>query len=588
MTYIIAIVAMMALVGCHDFLDKPEHDLTPEMELDNISSVSASIYSSFRGMSSGQGHAVLARGEVASDNAPRGGILSGSGGTDAGKQFNQFQNFVSISAVSTNFINQLWNGLYPVISQANVNVRAIARLFPDESEQTQNAYIAENRVMRSWVYIFLVNTFGQIPIIPEDDLTPAEYAELTNDLTVLELYDYIIEDLRFAVEWIPSKSEWYDNYGMPWQGRHHLGTAQGLLAKALLYKAANEIYFNSDTEAAKECYEEIVEIVTEMYPDYSLADDFEAIFRESGNYSAESIMEIGTASTTDGTTAYEGFEPVQPRDYYGATGLTGPTINLINQYERGADGEIEDLRYRGTVVYGRTTPLSGMEHPEDGTDFMRMLYDVTLLGTSYNTGNVLANGWPNRWNRKTGHKVAVTVAGDTSSGSSNYGDNNLKMLRWGEVLMIGAEAAYHAGNEVQALAWLQKVRDRAGLTTKDVSTLTGQDLLDQIWADKRLEIALEWSNRYFELVRIDKLNSGYFDSCMDAKVNDEFNGIKDYLDSIDGWFAIYSESFPITSNNYRSMIPLSNGLSTPKHYTMPIPSDVFQEMFNVIQTPYYR
>lgn len=112
--------------------------------------------------------------------------------------------------------------------------------------------------------------------------------------------------------------------------------------------------------------------------------------------------------------------------------------------------------------------------------------------------------------------------------------------------------------------------------------------MEQIWKDKRLEIALEWSNRYYELVRIDKLHPGYMMAAMDAKVNDEFNGIEQHLNDTNGWGAINKPNFPITKENFRTMIPLCNKLELPRNYTMPIPTTVLSDMLNVKQTQYYR
>ena len=156
----------------------------------------------------------------------------------------------------------------------------------------------------------------------------------------------------------------------------------------------------------------------------------------------------------------------------------------------------------------------------------------------------------------------------------------------GEVLLIGAEAAYYAGEEELAVKLLNLVRHRANL--KDSPSTSGTALLEQIWKDKRLEIALEWSNRYYELVRIDKLYPGYMMAAMDAKVNDEFDGIEQHLNDTNGWGAINKPNFPITKENFRTMIPLCNKLELPRNYTMPIPTTVLSDMLNVKQTQYYR
>lgn len=584
--YIISIAFILG--GCSDFLDRPAHNMAPEADVNDIAVLSSSVYSSFIKINAGAGFAIHTMGELASDNLLKGSTFADGGGMNPATRYNQFQNFKNISPTSNDFIPAIWNGLYPVIEQANVNIRAINRLFPNEDPAKKAAFESENRCVRAWLYMFLVNTYGQVVLIPDREMTPAEYAELENNLSINELYEYIVADLRFAVENIPSKEEWMELYGLPWQGRAHLGTAQGLLAKALLYEAANAEYYNIDgADAIAEAnYKEIAEIVSSMYSHYMLYDDYEKLFRADGNYSAESLFEIGTSSTSDGRTCFRGWRHIQPRNYSGY-GFAGPTLNLINQYERDPETqEVIDSRYFGTVLFGATAQLSGMEHPANDSPFRRINGNDLINGVVNATG-LTASCWPNRYCRKAAHPKPTAT---TNSPTDNFGGNNLKLLRWGEVLLIGAEAAYYADDMASAKKWLKDVRRRAGLDEAMVDGLSGQDLLDQIWKEKRIEIATEWSNRFFELVRIDKLYPGYMRECMDAKVNDEIQGIISTLDAgkTFNWDNVYSSSFPATRDNIGQLLPLTNGVQTPKNYTMPIPSAVFSKMLKVQQTQYYR
>ena len=66
-----------------------------------------------------------------------------------------------------------------------------------------------------------------------------------------------------------------------------------------------------------------------------------------------------------------------------------------------------------------------------------------------------------------------------------------------------AEAAYHNGNEAAALASLNQVRARARGGATGVlpdRTSSGQDLLDHIYHERRVELGLE-GHRFFDLVR---------------------------------------------------------------------------------------
>lgn len=70
------------------------------------------------------------------------------------------------------------------------------------------------------------------------------------------------------------------------------------------------------------------------------------------------------------------------------------------------------------------------------------------------------------------------------------------MMRWAEVLLIGAEAAVRTG-DAKASTWYNAVRTRAGLASKEPT-------LENIWEEKRIELSME-RDRYFDLVRIDKM-----------------------------------------------------------------------------------
>jgi len=78
---------------------------------------------------------------------------------------------------------------------------------------------------------------------------------------------------------------------------------------------------------------------------------------------------------------------------------------------------------------------------------------------------------------------------------------NLRILRYGEILLIHAEAALALGNEGAAVTDITALRQRAGLLPK--ATLTRQD----IWHERRVELAME-HDRFFELVREDALMPG--------------------------------------------------------------------------------
>lgn len=73
------------------------------------------------------------------------------------------------------------------------------------------------------------------------------------------------------------------------------------------------------------------------------------------------------------------------------------------------------------------------------------------------------------------------------------------MYRLAEVLLNKAEALAELGRDADALVQLNRIRTRAGLTASP-ETLTGQALKDEIFLQRRLELALE-GHYFFDLVR---------------------------------------------------------------------------------------
>jgi hypothetical protein len=83
------------------------------------------------------------------------------------------------------------------------------------------------------------------------------------------------------------------------------------------------------------------------------------------------------------------------------------------------------------------------------------------------------------------------------------GGSNDRVIRYADVLLMHAEAAYHNGNEPAARQSLNAVRARARGNNSGVLpniNAAGQALLDAIYRERRLELGLE-GHRFFDLVR---------------------------------------------------------------------------------------
>lgn len=543
--YLLFCLPLSLSTSCMDeFLDQPaQGQMTENDFLENSSSVSSltnSIYTTYR---EGSAWETIGSwiGDLCSDNALRGSSLSDGGGTIFNNGVNQFQNMSGLNGGS-DFLNWLWNNAYTGIGRANTALKAISE-FNGIDPRQKEILEGEARFNRAWFYFSVLKHWGKGPIVPLETLTGAEMADIAiSDRTTL--YDSIMADLEAGLL-MPDKEEASQWYPTSWYGRAHWGSAMGLMAKVLLYRAADE------PERANEYYTRIVSIVKEM----ELSDDgyglepLSILFSKSGEYGSESVFEIGAASfmTSDG--AYQGWQVVGVRsDPNWGWGFVAPSLNLVQSYEPG------DNRKENDIIYGRTTAFSGMEQTPSVID------GTTIVGSYIADDPASAsNGFPNRFTRKGYQPRPVT------GGNENYG-GNIRLMRWAEVLLIGAEAAVQCG-DAKASVWYNAVRARAGLGEKEAT-------LENIWEEKRIELSME-RDRYFDLVRIDKIRPGYFAARVWAKIQSEQAGLE------------LMKELGIASESTFLPLPTTSPVETPKNYVLPIPNEQILLMNNLEQNPYY-
>lgn len=543
--YLLFCLPLSLSTSCMDeFLDQPaQGQMTENDFLENSSSVSSltnSIYTTYR---EGSAWETIGSwiGDLCSDNALRGSSLSDGGGTIFNNGVNQFQNMSGLNGGS-DFLNWLWNNAYTGIRRANTALKAI-REFDGIDPRQKEILEGEARFNRAWFYFSVLKHWGKGPIVPLETLTGAEMADIAiSDRTTL--YDSIMADLEAGLL-MPDKEEASQWYPTSWYGRAHWGSAMGLMAKVLLYRAADE------PERANEYYTRIVSIVKEM----ELSDDgyglepLSILFSKSGEYGSESVFEIGAASfmTSDG--AYQGWQVVGVRsDPNWGWGFVAPSLNLVQSYEPG------DNRKENDIIYGRTTAFSGMEQTPSVID------GTTIVGSYIADDPASAsNGFPNRFTRKGYQPRPVT------GGNENYG-GNIRLMRWAEVLLIGAEAAVQCG-DAKASEWYNAVRARAGLGEKEAT-------LENIWEEKRIELSME-RDRYFDLVRIDKIRPGYFAAKVWAKIQSEQAGLE------------LMKELGIATESTFLPLPTTSPVETPKNYVLPIPNEQILLMNNLEQNNGY-
>ena len=123
------------------------------------------------------------------------------------------------------------------------------------SEEKANAYEAEVRFLRAFFYFELVRFYGDVPLYKE--AIASVEASKVKQSPASEVYDFIYQDINFAVENLPDIA-----YG---SGHAVKGSAQALKARIAL--------FQGDWKTVENITRELIQSGR-----YRLADTYQSIF----------------------------------------------------------------------------------------------------------------------------------------------------------------------------------------------------------------------------------------------------------------------------------------------------------------------
>lgn len=444
---IYALAAVLLLSSCKEsFLDVDPQGQKKEEEFwqtqaDADKAVNA-MYANLRSWEN-VAFAAIAVESLGSDNTEK-----GSSPGDA-TFLNSYDNF-TVSATEGQ-VYSFWKGQYQNINLANQVLDNIPAISMDESLKAR--YLAEAKFVRAYSYFRLVRAFGDVPLrlhVPKD---ASEYNKPRTPKE--EVWAAIEKDLTEAAAVLPP------SYGPADIGRATKGAALAMHAKAAMYQAsANPARWNDVLALTNQV----------MTMGYSLFPNFEAQFRIPNENNSESVFEI-QAQRIPGIPGASNSQYSQVQGVrgvnWGGWGFNVPTESLVNAFEVG------DPRMDAAILFrGETTPQGDL---------------------------VPAVGDNPRYNQKSYVPSSYHVSGFTQGA-----DQNIRVMRYAEVLLMNAEAANEIGNTPQALSSLELVRARARggniAILPKVTTTDKNALRLAIWHERRVELAMEF-DRFFDVIR---------------------------------------------------------------------------------------
>ncbi|MEQ9375667.1 MAG: RagB/SusD family nutrient uptake outer membrane protein [Imperialibacter sp.] len=344
-----------------------------------------------------------------------------------------------------NVLRDTWRNYYVTISRCNMLLARIEKADPTVVKN-KDLYTGEAKFIRALAYFDMVRIFGDVQLITTPITIEESYTKGRE--SVEKIYnEVIIPDLLDAETKLPGSYSGSD------VGRATMGAAKSILGK--VYMTRHE--FVKAEAKLKE--------VTMM--GYALLENYNDLFDYmQDEHHSEYIFDIEYEEGLggEGNCFTTNFTPKNPElaEFYGVTGGQNGNNNapphLFEIFEPG------DVRKDVTAANGHTDA--------DGNF-------IPLIPTSNDVATFTKK-----------YMVRLLTSCDSRA--------NWKVIRYADVLLLYAEALNENGKTVEALGFLNQVRNRGGLD--DLTGLSQAETRDRIYTERRFELSFE-GHRWFDLVR---------------------------------------------------------------------------------------
>lgn len=223
------------------------------------------------------------------------------------------------------YVNSFWESPYAYIYHANAIMEGLEKS-TKVSPATKNQLMGEAKFIRGFLYFYLVNRFGDVPLILNTDYKVNTVMPRTEKAKV---WESVINDLKDAQGLLSNE------YISSERIRPNKAAATTMLARAYLYQQKWDL---AEAEATK--------VIDD--PKYKLLDDLNSVFLKN---SEEAIWQLQSVNTsTRGVNTWEGFNivPFSPtgRAYYNLYDV------LVNAFE---PGDLRKANWTKTYVTGGKT-----------------------------------------------------------------------------------------------------------------------------------------------------------------------------------------------------------------------------------------
>jgi hypothetical protein len=357
----------------------------------------------------------------------------------------------NIDPSMTGFVPDIYKEAYAAIARLNIFLYQLENYTENDISSVRDQYQGEVLFLRSYCFYLLYLCYGEVPY-PKEPLDI--YTQNMPKESLENVYRNLTADLQAAIDKLDDKT--YKEAG----GHVTKNAAKALKARVLMLHAYGEDGKIANRDEVQEAYNLLNEIrgysLTERY-----ADNFIADVQEASNEIVFSIKFLAPNNYTDFDHKYGNYAPVRP------------VADLCNIYEEG------DNRYNQIFAFNDKYQWPGGE-------------EVSLNKSDLKKAMV-------KW-------LTPLMKDGESWEATTRSEQDIVLLRWGELLLLKAEAANELGIG-NAVELVNEVRNRAGLSNL-ANNPTQEQIREAIRHERRVEAPFELI-RYYDMKRwhiMDKLN----------------------------------------------------------------------------------
>jgi starch-binding outer membrane protein, SusD/RagB family len=365
-------------------------------------------------------------------------------------------------------VNNTWNLAFEGVNAAN---RLIEQFEPIEGSEL---IIAEFKVMRAFYYHWLLDVYGNVPLVER-------LGESQGQKTRAEIYAFVDSELKTNVPLL-SKNRLY--------GRINYYGGRALQAKLAL----NSGVYLGTGDPTTAALQDVITYTTDIIDNgpYSLASSYFDVFSATNDDNEEHIFVVPYDQVF-----ITGFPLNQMTLHYGSQNTYNLTAQPWNGYctlqEFYNSYDDTDLRKNTNFVEGPQYFADGVTPVDDPS-----VEDNDPDGPQVNFTPDINEHFPNAL-RQAGVRVGKF---EIELGATPDKNNDFPIFRLGDVILMLAEAEFRLGNTGTAATLVDQIRARAGLGS--IGVLTSDLLLEE----RGREMFSETSRRT-DLIRFGVYNDGW-------------------------------------------------------------------------------